>query len=989
MSNTMIASYTGVKLKGEQSSKKTAGLPQIVSIYSPVSDAKKNSKEIAWNIPKIFNSSDDVLAMYGVCPAFIAATILLPKNGGGIGQMAITPIREENESPTSWDLIITGDNAKDVDYNIEINGNQFFENNEIRFVIGKDMTLEQKINEISTAINSVEYAPISATTKHLNASGKKIITNSIQNRIANIFDIEDGAAVVVTNSAAYPIKLNTNGTRAKFTTSDLSANFAAIYQTASGSFKISSDNEAPKQVTFSNAGGKSTIITTSVKDNFNNLLQKLGNFKIKQGSKEYIFRLDTNAEAGKTALAELTLGKITSLQSVNNGQIDVTTNNLPNPITITCDFTTISSIDDVLNIINTQLQKDNVPARATKDINTDKIIFETLSKNASSTVTLSATNPVTGTDISTSTFFDISTAIKQNGLEEITTKTPAGVVDQVLQRLNRQLALSGVTDFRVSKNFSGNELAFVGSTDPEELTIENVSGDNFIAPDMFNIASAFKYTASGTIDNQSKLLNYLSLQLKLLDSCSVEYDLATHKFIFTAKNKGASNSITFSNGDVGTNLNADNYLKTSDGVLTAGKNKKTKLQEIADELAASLKAANSGVDVIVEANELEFINRKDLGSSSILTITQASQHTGEQLADPKYFNADTMIENQGHDDTNSISLTTKWSGVTSADNKIIINEFSSGGGVNFIINKAQSGHGKFNLNEAFKSIGDNWFPWIINAYGMHYRTIFRNFIGSVDRSTGLYTINIFKPAVAITGTTEANIDNLLDLTKDLIEDSTTSVIAMPNYRDSDLQIAASAARLIAETYSEKPHGTTEGKTIFDVHPPKSMDIGKMKELSNRNILLLGGVSTIELDTTTGTTKAGGFITPRRPANQSPTEVDFKYIRNIQIDFQIAFKVKDIEKKYVQFKTLVADDSPAEVDDVLRIESIKGLMQSLFSDLEKQALIFSNELCKKTLEVMRDPINPQRIIIKFSYQPSGIVGAIDNVITKQFYLTAGE
>lgn len=987
MSNNNIAPAIYYGIGFNDVSKEIENKAQTICIICPVATAKANSNDINYNTPYHISTVDEAIKLFGICPAYTVLSILKPKSGGGVnGHIVVIPIKEESSTPTAFDLIAIGQNLKDIEYIIKINGKRFLNGQEMRFLIKKDDDLEAIIKAISQAVNSVEYSPVGATTKHLSASGKKTTTNGLTARLPAMLDVESGGFSIVTNNANYPIKINTNGTKTTFTTADLSSNLAGIYAVVNGSFKIASDGAIPTEIPFSNAGGKSTVITTKINANFKNFLQKTGTIRLKQGTKQYDFRITTLGTKAVVALAELNISKVTSLQSVNNGTFDIQTNGMPTALTITVDFTTANSIADILLLINKELQKQNIPARAVKDINSDRLMFETLGANSGASVHITATAPTSGTDVTTSTFFDLANKVELNGLDEIVTTTNQSIVDQLILRMNNELKLNKNTDFSIHKTNDHKELIISGSTDAEELAITSVSGDDLTASGMLDVAEAFKYIATGAIDNPAKLLNYLKLQLKLINSANVEYDVANHKLIFQTKNKGSSSTISFSAGATGTDLTGASLLNTTAGTIVVGKDPKTTIDQIASEIKDQLDTAKAGVDCFADHGELVFINRANTGSISALTIVDLLNFTGTQLTQPKYLDINSMVDNAGHDATNSISLTTKWGGVTSRDVKITIEPQQLGGDVKFILNKSQLGSGTEKINEALESLGDEWVTMLLNAYGMSYRPIFSQWVGSIDKATGRYAEDIFKPAISITGTSESDESALLNFGVGLAEDLSVVIATAPKSQSSDLEIATCYAREISTVYESNPHLTTDGRSLDGVMPPKDGDIGVMKSLGARNRLLLGGISVVTFDKTTEKYVLESTITTRRPKDQNPAAVDFKGVRElVSIDWNIAYKTKLMEQRQIMNKTLVGDKSRANVDNILRASTIKGLFLNFFSVLEQKGIIFSTDLPKKTIEVIQDRQNPKKIIIKFRYIPSFTADIVNNEVEKQFYL----
>lgn len=983
-----VAKVVGFSLKFKPNIKGVLTLPQKPTLFSPVSDIRiKNKADINYNTRYTFNTAEDVYNEFGMCPAYLIARLLKPKSGGGINTpMDIFPIKEENATNTIIDVIINGDNTKDVAYNIIINGRRFNDGNEIKFIIPKDATLREKIDIMAQAVNRNIFSPVDAQFSIIPAKGKIIETTELST--SKILEVNDGGATFITNSGSYDIKVNTAGKAGGLITPSMTSNIPNIVNVVEGSLKIAEDNGIPKELIFKKEGMPSKIITQSMTSNFKNFSQINSNMKIKCGADEFKFTINSDATSALHSSTGITTILLNKLKTVSDGSFSIQTDEDSNTIDIVnIDLTTINNIEDVISILNNSLNSAGSPVTAIKSMNADLIFLKTNSSGVGSTIKMSKVSPATGTDLYGQLYLNFQGSTYKPGLDALNTNGYSVLNSGVADRIENALFMENNQKFVVTKTLDNSDLIFssrdLNAKNNLELLYE--TGTDLTGQNYFDLPNAFEYINIGQITDSPKLMKYLETKYKELELGEISID-AGNKISFKSKTVGSNSNVVITAGATGIDLTGATYFNIANATQIVGLNKAFTLQNVVDKFNDALTTAGADVDANIVGNKIEFENNGTLGISSTLAINNLALHNGEQLVSGDYLDIANSKTIDGNDEVDTLGLTTKWSGTSSQGlNVRIVTDQEFDNQTNFVFKTTKIGNSQVELGKAFDKIGDVWTTLLINIYGKNYLDVFEQFVGNADLGNGRYDYALFKPAVVLTGSKEDK-DALLNIAENRALDMANSICTAPNTEAFEFEIAGAYAEICSRIYEESPHLTTSGVVLNDIPVPIDYDIGSMNNVATRDILVKNGVSTVSLDPVIGKYQIEDHITTRHPPTQPVTSVDYRYVRDlIGIDFNIAFNVKLQEQIYILNKTIISDDVIATVDGTIKLKQMKGIFITLFLKMASDALLYSSDEAVNTLNIKLSSVNAKRVDVSFSYKRSGIAKIISTTASASFQL----
>ena len=175
--------------------------------------------------------------------------------------------------------------------------------------------------------------------------------------------------------------------------------------------------------------------------------------------------------------------------------------------------------------------------------------------------------------------------------------------------------------------------------------------------------------------------------------------------------------------------------------------------------------------------------------------------------------------------------------------------------------------------------------------------------------TGRYRGQIFKPFVALFGSTEDARINLLAITNASarVDQQTNALCPAPNSAGFAWEAAANVCVLAARTFQDTPYKDINNQSYPDMPVPENGSIGDMAFYDNRDALVKGGCSTVILSQ--GAYKVQDFVTTYHPAGEVPLQ--YAYVRNLVVDFNVAFGYRMLEQIHVVDRVIVADDQITE------------------------------------------------------------------------------
>jgi phage tail sheath gpL-like len=319
-----------------------------------------------------------------------------------------------------------------------------------------------------------------------------------------------------------------------------------------------------------------------------------------------------------------------------------------------------------------------------------------------------------------------------------------------------------------------------------------------------------------------------------------------------------------------------------------------------------------------------------------------------------------------------VTITSKWEGATSAELNISFDLGTKTAGISYSQTTSTDGAGTVDLADTLALFSDEWNTIVINTYGEAQFATLEAFNGIPNdvNPTGRYSGLIFKPFMAYAGSTLSDKDDLATITNDAdrISEVTNVLCVAPNSKNFTYEIASNVVLGLAPILQNQPHLDESAIVYADVSLPSDGNIGDMKDYNNRDFLLKKGCSTVMVKK--GQLAVQDLVTTYHPEGEVPLQ--YNYVRNLNIDFNVAFKYKLLEELYLTGKTIVSDDQLVTVANCIKPIEWKGIVFGLFDDLAEIGLIVDPEFSKASVVVNISTINPNRFETTFSYKRTGTV-----------------
>lgn len=321
-----------------------------------------------------------------------------------------------------------------------------------------------------------------------------------------------------------------------------------------------------------------------------------------------------------------------------------------------------------------------------------------------------------------------------------------------------------------------------------------------------------------------------------------------------------------------------------------------------------------------------------------------------------------------------VTLTTKWKGSTSAELKTKVDNSNSDAGITYAQTNVTSGAGAVDLAASFSQISENeWVTFISNPYGTDATilTAFEAFNGRPDdeNPTGRYAGRIFKPFVSVFGSTLDDKDDLLAITDATARrnQNTNALAPAPKSEGFSCEAVANALVVYTRIAQDTPELDLNAKYYPDMPVPEDGVIGDMADYNNRDLLVKKGCSTVILEN--GAYQVQDFVTTYHIEGENPLQ--FAYVRNLTLDFNIAYAYRLLEAINVKDRVLVLDGQVTDAAKSIKPKQWKAVLYDFFDDLAVRGLIKDPEFSKESLLVEINETNPDRFDTFFRYSRTGI------------------
>lgn len=310
-----------------------------------------------------------------------------------------------------------------------------------------------------------------------------------------------------------------------------------------------------------------------------------------------------------------------------------------------------------------------------------------------------------------------------------------------------------------------------------------------------------------------------------------------------------------------------------------------------------------------------------------------------------------------------ILLTSKWAGLTSASLNATISCTDSN--IVFALTKV-NGTGTPDIDPSLNLFQNTWNTIVINTYGLNTSVLnkleFYNGIADPTNPTGRYRGIVFKPFIALTGSTNDNDSAITDARSSQM---TIAICPAPLSKGHPLEAAANMCYLLATTSNENPHLDVCGLSYPDMPTPST--IGSMEVYANRDIYVKKGNSTVDL--IAGKYQVQDFVTTYHLAGEVVPQ--FRFVRNLMLDFNVRYGYFLLEQINVVDHVIVNDDDVTNAPKVVKPKQWKAVLFDYADSLSKRALIADASFMQDSIEVDLSSTNPDRLETFFRYKRSGV------------------
>lgn len=333
--------------------------------------------------------------------------------------------------------------------------------------------------------------------------------------------------------------------------------------------------------------------------------------------------------------------------------------------------------------------------------------------------------------------------------------------------------------------------------------------------------------------------------------------------------------------------------------------------------------------------------------------------------------------------TGSLTLTSKWTGLSSAALTAIPDVAGDAVGLTYAIASNTPGTGTPSIAGALAQFESAWYTLLLNTYGTTQLTALETFNGIPDNQnpTGLYSPLSFRPFMAFFGSTDPVAADLVAITdaSARIPNVTNVLCPAPNSGGMPYEAATNMLLLFANVAQSAPHSTAAGQSYTDMPVPATNLIGDLSVYANRNLLKTKGCSTVTLKN--GAYKVQDLVNTYHPAGEIP--LIFNECRYLVIDWNIKYGYGILEDTNLKDKTIIADGQYTTVQDVISPSDWKAILFTYFDSLATLGLITNAAFSKASLVVQIDPSNPNRFNTTFSYKRTGTSEIESTTVTVGF------
>lgn len=311
-------------------------------------------------------------------------------------------------------------------------------------------------------------------------------------------------------------------------------------------------------------------------------------------------------------------------------------------------------------------------------------------------------------------------------------------------------------------------------------------------------------------------------------------------------------------------------------------------------------------------------------------------------------------------------LQSKWAGLTANSLQVSVDTGESDLGITYVVTSEQNGAGTPAIGASLAKFENEWNTIVLNTYGTVESVMAAleqfNGIASNETPTGRYVGRIMKPFIALTGSVA---DNDSAMTDARAAQMTIAICPAPLSEGHPLEAAANMALLFARQAQDTPHLDVSGQFYPDMPFPLN-GIGTMNDYNSRDAYVKKGNSCVE--PVGGRFKITDFVTTYHPQGENPPQ--FRYCRNIQIDWNVRYGYFLLENENVIDHAIAADDTIVTATRVVKPKQWKQVLRSYANDLALRGIIVQPDFMQNSIVVSISTTNPDRLNTNFRYKRSG-------------------
>lgn len=325
-------------------------------------------------------------------------------------------------------------------------------------------------------------------------------------------------------------------------------------------------------------------------------------------------------------------------------------------------------------------------------------------------------------------------------------------------------------------------------------------------------------------------------------------------------------------------------------------------------------------------------------------------------------------------------LTSKWNGLTANDIKVNIDTNGNDLGLSYVVSAITPGAGTPSVSASLALFGNRWITHVINGYGLASTVLtqFNQFNGrpvvGSNPATGRYIATVFKPLIAYSGFVSEDPSSITDA---LSLDVTIKPSPAPLSDGLPIEAAANDCLLSALCMQNTPHLDVIGQTYPDMPTPEN--IGLMADWNERDRIVKKGCSTVDL--VAGVYQIEDPVTTYHPVGENPPQ--FRYTRNLFIDWNTKFTYEILERNNVLGKTIAKDNESVNVTNVIKPKIWRAILAEMALSMVKRGLWVDAQFTIDSIQVSVSTTNPDRFQTSFKYKRSGVVRQSDTEATAGF------